>query len=362
MIRPFVIAALALELSCSPVPLGDGERRIIARDLVNDVVEPTLDSVVDRAAILSTATEALAAAPSEMTLDAAQAAWRDAREPWKQSEAFGFGPAMKMRLGVAIDQSPIDSAKIDEELAGTATISDAYVATLGANRKGFHALEYLMFRGDDDAVILDGLTTDPVAERRRAYLVAIAHDLSLNAAALRDAWESGYTVRFTDPGSDNAEFPTIKSVIDTLTNESVFLAELIANAKIGKPAGTASGGTPAPELEESGPSDNSLADMADNLRGIRAIYTGSLDGAGTRGIGQLVAKASPATDRAVRDAIAAAIAAVEAIPRPFRSALIDQRPEVAAAHDAVKELKRLLATEVIAVLGATLKFNDNDGD
>ncbi|MGE0868556.1 MAG: imelysin family protein [Kofleriaceae bacterium] len=362
MIRAAAIAVLVLELSCSPVPLGDGERRIVARDLVSDVVEPTLDAVADRAATLGAATETLAAAPSQTTLDTAQAAWRDARDPWKQSEAFGFGPAMQMRLGVAIDQSPIDAPKIDEELAGTAVISDAYVATLGANRKGFHALEYLMFDGDDDAAVLAALTTDPLAERRKAYLVAIAHDLAHNAAVLRDAWETGYTLQFTDPGSDNPEYPTIKSVIDTLTNESVFLAELIANAKIGKPSGTATGGVPAPQLEESGPSDNSLADMASNLRGIRAIYTGSLDGTGTRGIGQLVKQSSPVTDRAVREAIAAAIAAVEAIPRPYRMSLIEQRPEIAAAHDAVKELKRLLGTEVIAVLGATLKFNDNDGD
>ena len=53
---------------------------------------------------------------------------------------------------------------------------------------------------------------------------------------------------------------------------------------------------------------------------------------------------------------------VAAIPVPYRSALVDQRLEVAAAHAAVKELKRILATEVIGSLGATLKFNANDGD
>ena len=35
---------------------------------------------------------------------------------------------------------------------------------------------------------------------------------------------------------------------------------------------------------------------------------------------------------------------------------------VTAAYDAMKGLKRVLATEVLSSLGASLKFSDNDGD
>ena len=68
------------------------------------------------------------------------------------------------------------------------------------------------------------------------------------------------------------------------------------------------------------------------------------------------------TDLAVRTAIGDAASLVEAIPRPYRTALVDQRASVEAAYESVKALKRLLATEVVGVMGTTLKFNDNDGD
>jgi uncharacterized protein len=352
---------LVVAIVACTVSLGDGERRITARELTTEVIVPTLDDVVTRAGEMTTAIQRLAATPTGSALDAAQAAWRAARVPWKETDAFGFGPAKDLSLGVAIDQA-VDPTKIELELAATTPISDVYVEMLGANRKGFHAIEYLMFLGDDDAAVLAALTTEPLAARRRELLVAYAHNLERKARELRDVWAGDYAIRLAEPGSTNALYPTIKASIDALVNESTFLSEVVSDTWLGKPMGTATGGVPQPELEESGPSDNSIADMADALRGIRNIYLGSRSAAPGKGIGRLVAARSPATDREVQAVIARAIAAVEAIPRPYRSALLDSRPELATAHAEVKELKRILATEVISVLGATLKFNDNDGD
>jgi predicted lipoprotein len=282
---------------------------------------------------------------------------------------------MDERLAVAIDQFPVEPVKIEAELAGTAALTIEYIDTIGADRKGFHALEYLLFGGADDAAVLALFTTDASAARRRELTVALAGNLERKVQELQRAWApggGGYAERVATPGAANPTYATVKAAIDAFVNESVFLAELVADARIGEPLGVATGGIPQPALEESGPSDNSLADMAASLRGIRAVYTGAragagtdgggTDGPGTGGIGGLVAAQSPATDREVRDLIERAIAAVEAIPRPFRAAVVDHPAEVQAAYDAVKELKRILATEVLAVLGATLKFNDNDGD
>jgi predicted lipoprotein len=363
---------LALVTTCAPVPLGDGVRRQTVRALTEQVILPALDDVAARAAELGAAAASLAGAPSLPALDAAQEAWRAARAPWKECDAFAFGPAMDERLAVAIDQFPVEPVKIESEIAGTAALTVDYIDTIGADRKGFHALEYLLFGGGDDAAVLALLTTDVSAARRRELTVALAGNLERKVQELRRAWApdgGGYAERVATPGAANPTYATVKASIDAFVNESVFLAELVADARIGKPLGLATGGTPQPALEESGPSDNSLADMAASLRGIRAVYTGSRDGdgdgtgtGGIGGIGGLVAAQSPATDREVRDLIARALAAVEAIPRPFRAAVVERPAEVQAAYDAVKELKRILATEVLAVLGATLKFNDNDGD
>jgi hypothetical protein len=102
--------------------------------------------------------------------------------------------------------------------------------------------------------------------------------------------------------------------------------------------------------------------MASTLRGIRNIYLGSRDGELRGGISGLLAAQSPAIDRNVRAALDAAMVAVVAIPMPYRDAILAKDPRALAAYDAVQELQTILATEVIATLGATLKFNDNDGD
>jgi uncharacterized protein len=367
-VAAFAGLALLVVLSdaaCGPVPLPDGERKVLLRELSTNIVLPAYQELDARAEVLRLAVRGLAEAPSLETLGAAQQAWRDARAPWKESEAFAFGPAMELRLAVAIDQWPVEAQRIEDELAGSAVFTDSYVNSLGANRKGFHSIEYLLFSAAGNAAALTSLSgPERAPTRRREYLVALADNLRRKATALRDAWssEGGYFTRFTEPGRAESVFPTVKGALDTFVNESVFLAELIADAKLGKPLGNGSGGTPLPALEESGPSDNSGADMLGNLRSIRSIYLGTRDGTRGMGLTALVAKKSPATDAAVRRALEEAMRRVEAIPRPYRTSLFEHRAEIEAAYAAVKELKVLLATEVVALLGATLKFNDNDGD
>src|SRR5262249_18335096 len=156
--------------------------------------------------------------------------------------------------------------------------------------------------------------------RRGELATALAANLERKLTQLSVAWADDYASRLASPGAGNAAYPTIKSVIDTVVNESVFLVELVANARLGKPIGLATGGTPQPELEESGPSDNSIADMLDALRGVRNVYLGTITDTGDQGIGRLIAAAGPATDRDVRDALDAAVAAIAAIPRPYAQA------------------------------------------
>src|SRR5262249_36514253 len=125
------IVAVAALVSCV-VPLGDGPRRVAARDLTTEVIVPTYDEVVDRAAAMAAAAHAFADAPAQGTLDALQDAWRAAREPWKQTDAFRFGPLSLQSLGTAIDQLPIDPAAIDALIAGAMPIDRSIVASQGA--------------------------------------------------------------------------------------------------------------------------------------------------------------------------------------------------------------------------------------
>lgn len=356
-----LLAALVLasSLASCVVPLGDGPRRVVAGELTRDVILPTYDDVVTSTGWLQTATHAFADAPAQPTLDALRTAWRTARVPWKLSTAFRFGPTSLMTLGVAIDQS-VDPARVETEIAGSGALDPAYFDNLGANKKGFHGIEYLVF-ASDDAALLALYTADANAQRRRAFLAGCADALVLDTTKLHDAWVHEAAL-LAAPGADNTDYPDIKASIDALVNESVFQVETIADGRLGKPLGTATGGTAHPELQESAPSDLSIEDMQNALESVRNIYLGSRDGTAGKGIGQLILELSPATDRDVKTSLAAAAAALEAIPRPFTQALLDGRPEVMTAYTAVLDVKHVFASEVIGTLGATLKFNANDGD
>jgi predicted lipoprotein len=147
-----------------------------------------------------------------------------------------------------------------------------------------------------------------------------------------------------------------------LLNETVVLSETVADVKLGKPLGTATGGAVDPAAQESERSGASIADMLGNLRGARNIYFGTRDGSVGPSLASLVRAKSPSTDLRARAALAEAEAALHTIPEPFTEALTESPELVSAAYDSVKTLKRVLATEVLSSLGASLKFSDNDGD
>lgn len=359
-----LLCALTLVM-CGPESLGDGEKRTVVHQIVDAVIVPTLDDLSQQSEALAQACRVLSDDPTQENLSAAQQSWRDARAPWKRTEAFAFGPVMDLRIDVAIDQSPISSEGIDAVLASDDAIDPAAIDELGANRKGFHALEYLLFSERGDTEMLTLLTSDELAPRRRRMLTALADNLLTRVQELHAAWTDGrrsHSRVLTDPGDDNDEYPTIKSVLDTLVNESVALSELVADSKLAAPLGLKTGGDARPDLAESPLSDNSLADARANLVGMRDVYLGTQNGKPGEGITQLVQTNSPATDRAVRAAFTSALKALDAVPQPFSDAVVEDRERVERAFDAVSELEHLLASEVVGSLGATLRFSSNDGD
>jgi uncharacterized iron-regulated protein len=365
------LAGAVVVAACVDLPLGDGPRKRVLRGVTEDVIAPDLARVAGESAVLVTAIDALVTAPDASRLAAAQAAWRAARAPWQEAQVFRHGPVMDELYASRLDQWPVDRARIEVEIAGTAELTPAYIGGLGANKKGFHAVEELLFdAAGGDAAVLDALTTGAAADRRRTYLLAAAVLLAEDAAALDRAWRAdggGFVARVADIGGASP-FATIKAATDGVVNEAVFLSELVADGKLGKPMGKAAGGEPQLDLVQSAPSDGAVDDMLANLRGVRAV----LYGAGTRaedlgatppaGLAVLVARASPSIELRLRGELATAKAALAAIPRPFAAAVAARAPEVEAAWEAARALRLTLATEVIAALGATLSFNDNDGD
>jgi len=368
-VRGVALILAALAPACTDIPIGDGPRKAVIRRVATEVVLPAHAELVARTQELRDATAALIAAPDPARLAAAQQAWRAARGPWMESLAFRVGPVKDDFYQARLDQWPVDPARIAAEINGSAELTPDYIGGLGANKIGFHAAEVLLFdAAAGDPAVLAALGDGPAAARRRAYLAAVTELLARDAAALYAAWDparGGFAGRIVDIGGDGP-FATVKEASDALVNESIFLAELVVDTKLGKPLGKPSGGDPVVDLVQSAPSDGGIDDMLGNVRGLRAVYLGSrgpqgaADAAG--GLGTLVAATSPAIDARVRAELDAAEAALSAVPRPFAGAVASRAAAVEAAWRATHELRLTLATEMVSALGATLSFNDNDGD
>lgn len=362
-VQAAALLAAAAAIGCAPPQ--DYDAKPVLLDLVQDVMLPVLSDVAARSKDLSTAADALAADPTEETLSATQAAWRAAREPWRRTDAFSFGPVVDQGLGASIDWWPAKPATIDEKIASGAAGGAAYIDSLGTSAKGFMALEYLLFdSAAGDGAVLAALSGDTGAPRR-AFAAALAANLAGKTEALRLAWDEAggkYALEVTEAGEGSRAFTTRKAAVDELVNQMVFQADTLLNARIGKPAGKSSGGDPLPDTEESPRSDNSLADMLASLGGLSAIYEGKYGDADGLGLSDLVKARSPAVDDRVRQAFGEARSRIEAIPPPFRTAIFDHEAEVTAAYESTRKLKRELATEVVSALGSTLRFNDADGD
>lgn len=368
-IFPLVVSCLLVmaAVACSDTsPAAGTDAKPIIADLTGKVIVPTLQRIDLSAGEMAAAVSALSDSPSEQTLSAAQAAWRNARVSWRLADAFRFGPVENLRITAAVDYAPANTATIEKNIEGTDALSDTSFENYGANAKGFLAIEYLIFDNAGNAAVLSKLVGTGVPERRRQYLQLAAANVKKKTAMLLEAWTAGdkpFSRELAEAGGAGTVFPSAKSVVDQLVNSSTFAAEVLANTTIGKPFGKKSGGVPMPDEEVTRRSDHSLDEMTATLVGVVDIYGGmsQLKEVGL-GISDLVVAKNPALDTRVSTALADAIIKLRDVPPPFRTAIVSNKDAVEAAYQSVRAAKNMMSTEVAGLLGTTLKFNDNDGD
>lgn len=120
---------------------------------VDDVVIPTYADLKDRTAALYNACAAFKSAPGNQAFEECADKWILARTPWETSEAFLFGPVDSEGLDPNMDSWPLDQVAIVNILTSgdfsdmdwSAGDSEAEI-TAAQNVRGFHTLEFLIFK------------------------------------------------------------------------------------------------------------------------------------------------------------------------------------------------------------------------
>ncbi|MEO8651823.1 MAG: imelysin family protein [Hyphomicrobiaceae bacterium] len=335
------------------IPASAATVKEVADTYVN-IALAAYEDTTSRAKDLKGAIERMIAAPSDTTLDAARAAWRAARIPYMQTEAFRFGNKIVDDWEGRVNSWPLDEGLIDYVDAGYGTASDSnplYTANVIANtslmvagRKvdastitkdllrslqeaeqieanvatGYHAIEFLLW-GQDLNGTGPGAGTRPATDydtkrctggncdRRIAYL-RVAMDLLVDdLEEMVGNWKPDGAARkaLADPGTDPlvAIFKGLGSLsYGELAGERMKLGLLLND----------------PEEEHDCFSDNTHNSHYYDIIGIENVYFGRykrLDGTMVAGpsVSDLVKAKSAEIDDRVRKALAVTNARMTAL-------------------------------------------------
>lgn len=343
-------------------------RHAVLEDMTERAITPQLIAFAERAAELDRALDALCRQPESDTLERARVQWRAARQAYKRTEAFGFGPVVTERIEAMVDFWPLRLDKVDAMLARSEPPGDAELASAGATVQGLPVIEYILFGGGSGLEpVARWLAQAPSAKPRCGYLLALGRRLRAQADKLLEAWSTpggGYGRALAHAGRGSDVFASSLDAMSTVVNQLVALAESIASKKLGGPLGLKSGGAIQPELLESPYAGNAIADIRANIEGVRELY-GATSAAAlsyAQTLRSYARRRSPEVDARLVGALRDLEQALDEIGPSLGEALSQKPAAAELALERARALKRVIAVDLAGQLSATVTFTDNDGD
>ena len=316
-------------------------------DFANTVVLATYTELDNKAGELLTAVKALAANTSQANLEKAQQAWKATRRPWEQSESFLFGPVDTQGLDPALDSWPVDHVNLQSVLDSNDALTVDFVSGLEDTQKGFHTIEFLLFRDGNQRKASD------ITDRELAYLVSTTENLKASTSQLRLAWApegENFSNTVAQAGAGSAVYPSQSAAVQEMINGMIVIADEVANGKISDPYNESD-----TTLVESQFSFNSITNFQDNIRGIQNVYMGKYITDG-QGLNEFVNSKDADLDARFQQEVQAAIDAIGAIPNPFRDSITANRGAVQTAIEAVSKVQQTLEQDILPLVQSS-EFN-----
>lgn len=358
-------AAVAVVLLATTCTLAAADKASNVSAIVNtyaDIAEAGYSDSLDAARKLKTAVDRLIAEPSQDSLTAARQAWRAARVPYMQTEAFRFGNPIVDEWEGRVNAWPLDEGLIDyvsAEYGEESPENDLYIANVIASNKikiggkeldtskitkellatelqeaggvesnvatGYHAIEFLLWgqdlngtgpgAGNRPATDFDTKNcTGGNCERRTEYLAVVTDLLIDDLAWMTKQWgPSGPARKNLMANGDKAALVAIFKGLGSLSygelaGERMKLGLLIHD----------------PEEEHDCFSDNTHNSHYFDVKGIKNVYLGNYtrtDGSVVSGPSpsDLVRATSPQLDKGLRAAIEESMTRMGAIVKRAES-------------------------------------------
>lgn len=353
--------ALALFAVLAPSTIGCDEATaapetdysVLLREISQAVAMPAHQNAASKADLLVAALTSLETAPTAESLQSAQNAWREARAAYRGLDAFTFGPLPVLGIDARVDVAPSDTGGIEQAIAGTDVLNADFVGRLGGKKKGYVAVEYLLFQGPGGDVLASF-----VANPRRGSLArALGDELAASMHQLLDAWDpakNGWAKELETAGN-GGHYESQLAAINDLVGGGAYALESIVGLRLALPLGRKNNNVPDPAQDPTLASDNTNADLSATLAGVASLYNAP-------GFTTLIRPKLAELDDKTLAQLGDCAAKISAMPRPFASTVTQNAPVVRAAFEACKALKLTWNTDVTSTLGANVKPLDTDGD
>ena len=193
----------------------------VITDFVNNTGIPQYDSLVSVATQLNTSIVTLQSNTTDANLAAAQIVWKNIRTVWEQCEGFLIGPVETYDYDPNTDTWPTDHTQLDSLLSSSNSLQVSDIESLPQNLRGYHPIEYLLFRDGEYNV----RTASSFTPRELQYLTSLSADiLSNNVQPLLLSWISApvsYAQAILTAGnSTNQYYPTKLSFFLNITGDN----------------------------------------------------------------------------------------------------------------------------------------------
>jgi len=370
-----LLAVASLATASCKAPEGL-DRAAVYAEIATNVIAPSYADLRTKTEVLATAaTTYCADASNTAAFTALRTALADAHVAYARTNAFELtsSPVVVGLIPVLLDGYPVDEAAIDTLLGSGSGPFDFTMQP--ASVQGFYAAEYLLESGSDLAADQARFTDVATGARRCQYVLDATARIATLGDRAADAWdppgETTFGHQFEIVGEPGATYATVGVASTDLTMTIHNLARDLADERIGRPLGILAMGptTPTPSLVPGRYAHWTKADITASLDSIESFYLGRYGATDGRGMEDVVRARSRVRDQHMKDQLAAARAAVEAIPGSIDAAVAGTQPapaappaELVAAFDALKALQTLIALEIGPTISVFSSAFDSDGD
>lgn len=361
--------------------------------LANNIMAPTFElfatqaksqqtAVVDYCAIQASASSTEAEV-SQAKSDAQQA-WRNTMNVWQQAEVMQIGPLLENNSALRnkIYSWPVVNAcAVDQDVVyfanGNINGSPYDITKRTEPRRGLDALEYLLFNENlahscsstTAPSGWDNLTPNQQKIARCNFAIEVANDVSNNGAELVSQWNgaNGYAQTLINAGNSDSEFATVHEAINRISDALFYIDSITKDNKLAKPLGffaNSCGAQACPDDVESPYSQNSLANIENNLAALQKLFSGDVSGNTHIGFDDYLTDVGD-SDTATKMAadIITAIAASKNYQQSLTQALANDADRVEQTHADIKNVTDQLKTDFIKSLALELpKTSAGDND